>query len=118
MGGSGAGGEKVSGKEDKVEQVLHPGKELVVELAMKVGEDPNRVEAVKVVVTGEDLQPEEPIKLVRAVREVVRGNSRGTSGPGEPQLCRDFLKFFTYFKYRLSSAKPQPKTWESGELSI
>ena len=30
--------------QDKVEQVLRPGKELLVELAMKVGPDPNRVE--------------------------------------------------------------------------
>ena len=38
------------------------------------------------VVTGEDLQPDEPIKLVRATKEVVRGNSGERSGPGKLQF--------------------------------
>ena len=34
-------------------------------------------------VPGDDLQPEKPIKLVRAVKDVVRGNSGAKSVPGK-----------------------------------
>ena len=46
----------------------------------------------------DDLQPEETITLVRAVKKVVRGNSRGKSGPGKLQFL-DFLKFLSIIKW-------------------
>ena len=76
MAGNGAGVEKASGKVDRVVEVLHPGRELVVELAMMAGVDHNKEEAVKEVATGVDLQPEEAIKQGRQVKEVVSDNSK------------------------------------------
>ena len=80
--GSGDGEERASGKEDRVEQGLLLGRELVVELVMRVGEDLSRVEEGREVVTGEDLLPGEVIRVGRAVRVVVvvvgRDSSRAT----------------------------------------
>jgi hypothetical protein len=83
--GSGDGEERASGKEDRVEQGLLLGRELVVELVMRGGEDLSRVEEGREVVTGEDLLPGEVIRVGRAVRVVVvvgRDSSRGTLGQG------------------------------------
>lgn len=76
MDGNGAGVGKASGKADRVVEVLHHGRELVVELAMMAGVDPNKEEVVKEVATGVDLQLEEAIKQDKRVKEVVKDNSR------------------------------------------
>ena len=83
--GSGVDGEvRASGKVAKVELVRHLGRGSVVELAMRAGEDPLRVEEGKEEATGVDQLQEEHIKVVRIVREEVKGNNRAeTSDPGE-----------------------------------
>ena len=89
--GSGDGEERASGKEDRVEQGLLLGRELVVELVMRGGEDLSRVEEGREVVTGEDLLPGEVIRVGRAVRVVVvvgRDSSRGTLGQGKQDLTK------------------------------
>lgn len=92
--GSGAGEARASGKEDRVEQGLLLGRELVVELVMRGGEDLSRVEEDREVVTGEDLLPGEVTREDRTVRVGGRDSNRGTSG----------------------QAKLQPKPWDRGEL--
>ena len=83
--GSGVDGEvRASGKVAKVEVVRHLGRGSVVELATRAGEDPLRVEEGKEEATGVDQLQEEHIKVVRIVREEVKGNNRAeTSDPGE-----------------------------------
>ena len=80
--GSGVGEEKASGKVDRVEQVLLPGKELVVALDTRGGVDLLRVEGDKEVETGEDLPPGVDTREDRTVKVEGRDSSRGLSGPG------------------------------------
>ena len=70
--------ERDSGKEDRVEQVLPLGRELVVELVMKGGEVPSRVEEDRGVVTGEDQLQGVGIREDRVVRVGARDSNRAT----------------------------------------
>ena len=71
--GSGGGEGRASGKEDRVEQGLLLGRELVVELVMKGGENLSRVEEGREVVVELVMKGGEDLSRLEEGRVVVTG---------------------------------------------